>query len=52
MVEFRLLMAQVLLDAADVDAGLQQMSGIGMAQGMDGDAFFNLSCFNTRRKAP
>ena len=39
------VMTQVLLDAADIDAGLQQMGGIAMAQGVDGDAFFKFKLF-------
>ena len=32
---------QVLFNGAQIDAGLQQMSGIGMAQGMDGSSFLD-----------
>ena len=38
-------MTQVLLDSSDIDPGLQQMCGIRMAQGMDGDAFFEFKLF-------
>ena len=34
--------AEILLDAADIDAGLQQVGGVGVAQGVDGDAFLDL----------
>jgi hypothetical protein len=33
-------MAHVFLDDAEVDAGLQEVGGVGVAQGMNGDAFF------------
>ena len=39
------VMSQILLDAADIDAGLQQMGGIAMAQGVDGDALFHFKLF-------
>ena len=32
--------AQVALDDAQVDAGFEEMGGIGVAQGMDRNAFF------------
>ena len=38
-------MAQILLDTANVDACLQQMCGIGMAQGVDGYAFFEIKLY-------
>jgi hypothetical protein len=37
---FELGMAHVPLDDAEVDAGFEEMGGIAMAQGMDGDASF------------
>ena len=37
---FELGMAHVALDDAQVDAGFEEMGGVGMAQGMDGNAFF------------
>ena len=40
-------MTQVLLDATDVNAGLQQMGGIRMAQGVDGDALFHFELFQS-----
>ena len=33
-------MAHVFLDDAEVDAGLEEVGGVGVAQGMNGDAFF------------
>ena len=33
-------MAHVALDDAQVDTGFQEMGGIGMAQGMNGNTFF------------
>ncbi len=38
-------MSQILLDTADIDAGLQQMGGIAVAQGVDGDTFFEFKLF-------
>ena len=38
-------MAQVLLDSSDIDPCLQQMCGIRMAQGMDGDSFLEFELF-------
>jgi hypothetical protein len=38
---FELGMAHVFLDDAEVDAGFQEMSGVGVAQGMNGDSFFS-----------
>jgi len=35
-------MAEVLLDATDIDAGFQEMGGIAVAEGMNGDALFEL----------
>jgi len=46
------VMAQILLDATDVDSGFQQMSSIAVAQGMNGDTFVSLSCLSTRLNAP
>jgi len=34
--------AQILLDATDVDAGFQQMSRIAVPEGMNGDAMFDV----------
>ena len=36
------VMAEVLLDATDIDAGFQEMGGIAVAEGMNGDALFEL----------
>jgi hypothetical protein len=38
-------MAQILLDATDVDAGFQQMSCIAVPEGMNGDAMFDFKLF-------
>jgi hypothetical protein len=37
---FELGMPQVALDEPGVDTGFEQMGGVGMSQGMDGDAHF------------
>jgi len=42
---FELSMADVALDNAQIDTGFEEMGGVGMAQGMDGDALFTHSCF-------
>ena len=34
-------MAHVFLDDAEVDAGLQEVGGVGVPQGMNGDSFFS-----------
>jgi len=39
-------MAHVSLDDTQVDAGFEEMSGIGVAEGVNGDAFFWDSCSN------
>ena len=36
---------QILLDPTDIDACLQEVSGIGMSQGMNGDPFCELKLF-------
>lgn len=36
------VMPEVLLDAANVDTGFEQMSGITVAKGMDGNPFFKI----------
>jgi hypothetical protein len=41
---FHLGMAHVFLDDAQVDASLQEMGGVAVAQGMNGDTFFSDSC--------
>ena len=38
-------MAHVALDDAQIDTGFEEMGGVGMAQGMDGNALFAHSCF-------
>jgi len=38
-------MAQVLLNTPDIDAGLEQVGGIAVAQGVDRDAFFDFELF-------
>ena len=38
-------MPQILLDAADIDTCLQEMGGIAVAEGMDGDALFHIELF-------
>ena len=43
---FELGMAHVSLDNAQVDAGFEEMSGIGVAEGMNGDGFFADSSSN------
>jgi hypothetical protein len=43
---FELGMAHVSLDDPQVDAGFEEMSGIGVAQGMNGDSFFSDSGSN------
>jgi hypothetical protein len=43
---FELGMAHVSLDDAQVDAGFEEMSGIGVAEGMNGDTLFMDSCSN------
>ena len=46
-------MAHVFLDDPEVDPGLQEMGGIGVAQGVDGDLFFRMPASNLAlRKAP
>ncbi len=41
---FELGMAHVFLDDAEVDASLQEMGGVGVAQGVNGDRLFSDSC--------
>ncbi len=41
---FELGMAQVALDDAQVDAGFEEVGGVGMAQGMDGNSLFSDAC--------
>jgi hypothetical protein len=43
---FELGMAHVSLDDPQVDSGFEEMGGIGMAQGVNGDTFFVDSCSN------
>jgi hypothetical protein len=43
---FKLGMSHVSLDDPQVDSGFEKMSGIGVAQGMNGDSFFLDSCSN------
>ena len=38
-------MPQILLDATDIDPGLQQVGGIGMSQSVDRDPFFDFELF-------
>ena len=38
--------AEILLDAPDVDAGLQKMGGIAVPEGMNGDAFCEVKLFH------
>jgi hypothetical protein len=46
-------MAHVLLNDAEVDAGFEEMGGIGMSKGVDGDIFFRIPASNLAlRKAP
>ena len=46
------IVAEVLLDAADVNAGFQEMSSIAVAQGMDGDAFGEFKLFKDSSQSP
>ena len=39
-------MAHVFLDDAEVDASLQEVGSVGVAQGMNGDIFFADSCLH------
>jgi hypothetical protein len=39
------IMAEVLLDATDVDAGFEEMSGIAVPESVNGDALFELELF-------
>jgi hypothetical protein len=41
---FELGMAHVSLDDPQVDAGFEEMGGIGVTQGVNGDSFFLDSC--------
>ena len=43
---FELGMAHVSLDDPQVDSGFEKMSGIGVAEGMNGDTLFMDSCSN------
>ena len=43
---FELGMAHVSLDDPQVDAGFEEMGGIGMAEGVNGDPLFSDSCSN------
>ena len=43
---FELGMAHVSLDDPQVDSGFEKMSGIGVAQGVNGDTLFVDSCSN------
>ena len=45
-------MAQVLLDTTDVDAGLQEMRGIAVAEGMNGDALCEFKLFKDASQCP
>lgn len=38
-------MAEILLNAPDVDPGLQQMGGIRVPEGVDGNALFDVELF-------
>jgi len=44
--------AQILLDATDVDAGFQQMRGIAVPEGMNGDAFGDSELFEHASQCP
>ena len=39
-------MPQILLDAFDIDTGFQQMGGIAVPEGMDGDPLFDIELFD------
>jgi len=43
---FELGMAHVSLDDPQVDSGFEKMSGIGVAEGVNGDSFFSDFCSN------
>jgi hypothetical protein len=43
---FELGMAHVALDDPQVDSGFEEMGGIGVTQGMDGDGLFSDACSN------
>ena len=43
---FELGMAHVSLDDPQVDSGFEEMGGIGVAQGVNGDPFFSDACSN------
>ncbi len=45
-------MAEVLLDTTDVDAGFQQMSGIAVPEGMNGDALCEFKLFKYASQSP
>jgi len=45
-------MAQIVLDASDIDAGLQQMRGIAVSEGMNGDAFGDSELFEHASQCP
>jgi hypothetical protein len=46
------IVAEVLLDAADVNACFQEMGGIAVPQGMDGDAFGEFKLFKHSSQSP
>ena len=45
-------MAQVLLDATDIDAGFQKMGGIAVSERMNGDALLELELLNNASECP
>lgn len=42
---FQASMTHVLLNDAEVDAGFEEMGGIGVSKGVDGDILFSDTCF-------
>jgi len=46
------IMAEVLLNTTDVDAGFQKMSGIAVPEGMNGDPFCDIKLFEHASQCP
>ena len=44
--------SEILLDAPDVDAGFQEMSGVAVPECMDGNAFCKFKLFNDSSQSP
>jgi len=45
-------MAQILLDTSDINAGFQEMSGVTVAQGVNGNTFCDIELFKYASQGP